>query len=92
MASFKPTQLPGEREPTIVCEAHAITLSQVEQVNTEEMGKAEFYASFVDSIVTIISQRLVICTYKAIVMSYINNCGSDLTLKPSQPVSLSLLC
>ena len=34
--------------------------SQVEQINTEEMGKTLFYASFVNSIVAILSQRLVI--------------------------------
>ena len=34
--------------------------SQVEQINTEEMGKTQFYASFVNSIVAILSQRLVI--------------------------------
>ena len=34
--------------------------SQVEQISTEEMDKTQFYASFVSSIVAILSQRLVI--------------------------------
>ena len=34
--------------------------SQVCLINTEETGKVEFYASFINCIVTILSQRLVI--------------------------------
>ena len=34
--------------------------SQVEQINIEEMSKRQFYASFVNSVVAILSQRLVI--------------------------------
>ena len=38
-----------------------LTLSLLmSQINTEEMGKAEFYAGFVNSIVAILSLRLVI--------------------------------
>ena len=33
---------------------HSLT-SQVDLINTEEMGKGEFYADFVNSIVSIIS-------------------------------------
>ena len=40
--------------------ALSLLTSQVDLINTEAMGKVEFYASFVKSIVSILSQRLVI--------------------------------
>ena len=41
---------------------HALSLltSQVDLINTEEMGKGEFYTGFANSIVAILSLRLVI--------------------------------
>ena len=38
---------------------HSLT-SQVDLINTKEMGKGEFYAGFVNSIVAILSYRLII--------------------------------
>ena len=38
----------------------SLLTSQVDLINTEEMGKGEFYAGFGNSIVTILSLRLVI--------------------------------
>ena len=67
-------------------------------INTEEMGKTQFYTSFVNSIVAILSQRLVIQGHYNDILPgrskcYKNNCGRfyrDLAIKPSLPSSLSL--
>ena len=40
--------------------ALSLLTSQVDLINTEEMGKGEFYAGFVNSIVAILLLRLVI--------------------------------
>ena len=40
--------------------ALSLLTSQVDLINTEEMGKGKFYAGFVNSIVDILSLRLVI--------------------------------
>ena len=74
--------------------------SQVEQMNTEEMGKTQFYASFVNSIVAILSQRLVIQGHyndtlpDRSIWYCKNNRGRfyrDFTVKLSLPTSPSLL-
>ena len=38
----------------------SLLMSQVDLINTEEMGKGEFYAGSVYSIVSLLSKRLVI--------------------------------
>ena len=73
-------------------------MSQVEQINTEEMGKTQFYTSFVNSIVAILSQRLVILGHYNDILPdrskcYKNNRGRfyrNLAIKPSLPPSPSL--
>ena len=73
--------------------------SQVEQINTEEMGKTQFYASFVNSIVAILSQRLVIQDHYNDTLPDRSKCCKnnrgrfyhDFTVKPSLPASPSLL-
>ena len=50
---------------------HSLT-SQVDLMNTEEMDKVEFCAGFVNSIVAILSQRLVI-------QAHYNNTSPDLS-------------
>ena len=74
-------------------------ISQVEQINTEEMGKTQFYASFVNSIVAILSQRLVIQGHYNDTLPDRSKCCKnnrgrfyrDFTVKPSLPASPSLL-
>ena len=73
--------------------------SQVEQINTEEMGKTQFYASFVNSIVAILSQRLVIQGHYNDTLPDRSKCCKnnqsrfyrDFTVKPSLPASPFLL-
>ena len=73
--------------------------SQVEQIKTEEMGKTQFYASFVNSIVAILSQRLIIQGHYNYTLPdrskcYKNNRGRfyrNLAIKPSLRSSPSLL-
>ena len=73
--------------------------SKVEQINTEEMGKTQFYTSFINSIVAILSQRLVIQGYYNDTLPDRSKCCKnnrgrfyrDFTVKPSLPASPSLL-
>ena len=68
--------------------------SQVEQINTEEMGKTQFYAGFVNSIVAIFSQRLVIQGHYNDTLPGRSKCCKnnrgrfyrDFTVKPSLPI------
>ena len=66
--------------------------SLVDQINTKEMGRAKLYASFVNSIVTILSKSSIMqCHYNDILqMCSKNKHGRfyrDLASKPSQPIS-----
>ena len=73
--------------------------SQVKQINIEEMGKTQSYASFVNSIVAILSQRLVIQGHYNDTLPDQSKCCKNnrgmfycnFTVKPSLPVSPSLL-
>ena len=73
--------------------------SQAEQINIEEMGKTQFYASFVNSIVAILSQRLVIQGHYNDTLPDRSKCCKtnrgrfyrDFTVKSSLPASPSLL-
>ena len=72
-------------------------MSLDDQINTTEMGKTELYASCVNSIADILSQRLVIQCHNNDALPDLANVLKnnpdrfyrDMTLKPSPHVSLS---
>ena len=71
-----------------------------DQISYTKMGKTELFAGCVDSLVNILSQRLVIQCHNNDTLPDLakvlqnNPCRfyCDLTLKPSLPVSPSILC